>query len=163
MEIDTLLSHIGNTFAAAKTAVAARDSARLAEAEEVFERQRMHLLKLARALQEGNAALLQRVTTTEQENVELRQQLSELLERDRDLAGYKSFKTPLGGRCLAKPLPPSQSDRRVYICTACAYDGRKSKLEFEQGKALLHCPECQARIPGIEESQSFIEFFGPTV
>ena len=163
MEIDTLLSDIGNTFAAAKTAVAARDSAGLAEAEKVFERQRMRLLKLTRTLQEENAALLQRVTTAEQENVELRKQLGELLERDRDFAQYESFKTPLGGRCLTKPLPPGQSNRRVYVCTACAYDGRKSKLEFEQGKTLLHCPECQARIPGIEESQSFIEFYGPTV
>ena len=163
MEIDTLLSAIGNTFAAAKTAVAARDSAGLAEAEEVLERQRMHLLKLARDLQEENATLLQRVATAEQENVELRKQLSELLEREGDLAHYDLFETPLGGFCLAKPLPPSQSDRRVYVCAACAYVGRKSKLEFEQGKTLLHCPECQARIPGIEESQSFIEFYGPTV
>lgn len=163
MEIDTLLSAIGNTFAAAKTAVAARDSARLAEAEEVFERQRMHLLKLARNLQEKNATLLQRVTTAEQENVELRKQLIELLEREGELAQYEWFQTPLGGLCLTEPLPPGQRDRRAYICAACAYVGRKSKLEFEQGKTLLHCPECQARIPGIEESQSFIEFYGPTV
>lgn len=163
MEIDTLLSDISNTFATAKTAAADRDSAGLAKAEDVFERQRMHLLKLTRALQEANAALLQRVTTAEQENVELRKQLIELLEREGELAQYKPFKTPLGGLCLTEPLPPGQRDRRAYVCAACAYVGRKSKLEFEQGKTVLHCPECQARIPGIEESQSFIEFFGPTV
>ncbi|OCS48538.1 hypothetical protein [Ralstonia pickettii] len=163
MEIDTLLSDISNTFTAAKTALAARDGAGLAKAENVFERQRMQLLKLARAPQEANAVLSQRVTIAEQENVDLRQQLTELLEREGELAQYKPFKTPLGGLCLAEQLPPGQRDRRVYVCAACAYVSRKSELEFEQGKTVLHCPECQARIPGIEERQGFIEFFGPTV
>ncbi|MCA8328882.1 hypothetical protein [Burkholderia cepacia] len=145
MDITTVTAAIAglkNAIDLAKTAMEARDAAKLSEAKSAMLERLIEIQSQCFDLQQVNQQLLLDKQTAVAREAELQRQLDAISNRRRDIDENFEVVVSGSGTTYLRGKPAGLGDAvRPMICATCAADGRKSFLQrLSSGRNHYSCP-----------------------
>ncbi|WP_186200841.1 hypothetical protein [Burkholderia gladioli] len=137
----------------ARTAIAARDDAKITNAirdmnDRLFEVQQASML-----VQEKNQDLIQRNASLQEASLDLQRECVELRKRLEDRERYELHTTARGGVVRRDKSAEGTPLQAVYLCANCFNDGKHTYLQPESSGWWLACKE-HGQIPSDSPDRS---------
>lgn len=145
--ISATLSSLKASVDLARTAVALRDDAKLAEATQALNDRIIDVQNAALQLQERQSAARDEIEALKDEARELRAKIAQLEQKRADRAQYRLHELGKEGVfVLALAAPQNPSDPMHYLCQTCM-DNKSEKVVLRRGSlygsVYLECVSCK--------------------
>ncbi|WP_227459668.1 hypothetical protein [Cupriavidus pauculus] len=144
--ISATLSSLKASVELARSAIALRDDAKLAEATQALNDRIIDVQNAALQLQEKQSAARDEIDSLKDEARELRARVAELEQKRILRSNYKLHELCEGSFALAPVGPAGQATEPMhYLCQTCMdNESKQSVLQEERsmGKISLKCPSC---------------------
>lgn len=147
--IGIALSSLKTSVDVARTAIALRDDAKLAEATQALNDRIIDVQNAALQLQEKQAPARDEIDAIKDEARQLRARILELEQRKAERAKYRLHELTEGVFVLAQAEPDSASEPAHYLCQSCMDNAAKKEVlqtERLKGQVLLRCPGCKEKL-----------------
>lgn len=143
--ISATLSSLKTSVELARTAIALRDDAKLAEATQTLNERIIDVQNAALQLQEKQSAARDEIEALKDEARQLRAQITELEQKRNLRAQYRLHQLTEGSLVLALREPDQSTDPVHYLCQTCMDNASKQVVLQEvrkMGNISLRCPNC---------------------
>lgn len=148
--ISAALSGLKSAFELTKTAVAARDQSKLAEAKQVLDERIFDVTNAALQLQEKLSAARDEIDALKDDKRKISARVAELEQGQSERAKYRLHELSEGVFVLAYnggSTPDEITDPAHYLCQSCMDNASKKEVlqtHKGNGKIFLHCNACKA-------------------
>ncbi|WP_186191371.1 hypothetical protein [Burkholderia gladioli] len=141
IEMLQAVSGLKTAIELARTALAARDDAKITNAIRDMNDRLFDVQQASMLVQEKNQDLIQRNATLQEANLELQRQTVELEKRLEDRERYELHTTARGGIVMRDKKAEGTPLQAVYLCVNCFNDGKHTHLQPEVHGWWLACKE----------------------
>ncbi|MFM0328056.1 kinetochore Spc7 family protein [Caballeronia glebae] len=153
MDIGSISAALGSTKAVidlAKTALAARDDAKLAEAIHTLNERIFEIQNAALQLQEKASAARDEIESLKDGKRQLSARIAELEHQRSERESYDLHELSEGVFVLAEVNPPKNGRNPHYLCQSCMHNSAKKgvlKRGHVSFQYVLSCPICKNDYP----------------